>query len=90
MPNENHQLTEKYVVTPVPPFEEVYKQENFDGNLINYLNSLGSEKLNQELIESQKPKGNYSNKFSGFFSLIYSKIEKPTQATFQSYINLEV
>lgn len=77
-------------MTLVPPIEKVYDQSDFNGDLLHYLNFLYeqdlSEKLNKELIESQKPKGNFLNKISAFFSLECIKTEKPTQSTFQSYI----
>lgn len=90
MPEKNHQLTETYLVTLVPSLKEVEAQENFNGNLFHYLNFLYEQnlpkKLNKELIESQKPKKNFSNMISTFFPLRYIKKENPNQSTFQSYI----
>lgn len=93
MTKKNHQLTENYVVTLVPPLKEVYDQKNFNGDLFHHLNFLYEqdlEKLNKELVESQKPKRNCLNMISTFFSLKYIKTEKPTQSTFQSYVKLGV
>jgi len=90
MPKKNHQLTENHVVTLVPSLKEVYTQKNFNGDLLHHLNSLYaqnlSEKLNKELIESEKPKRNCLNRISTFFPLKYIKTENPNQSTFQSYI----
>jgi len=90
MPKKHDQLTENQLVTLLPPVATVCSQKNFNGDLLNYLNFLYEqnllEKLNKELIESQKPKGNFLNKISAFFSLECIKTEKPTQSTFQSYI----
>lgn len=94
MLKKNHQLTENYVVTLVPSLKEVKAQKNFNGNLFHHLNFLYeqnlSEKLNEELIESQKPKRNCLNRVITFFSLKCIKTENPNQSTFQSSTKLGV